>query len=203
VASKQRVSRSNPAGRAGRSSRFSRVYVHVWTRPAAAAVAGQDQGGCRRRFRGNASRNCVWRHPRVGWPRLTCGRDPNKTPSAQVKAKREDLADQRKRLTARRGNATTGLTQQHPPSPAGRSMHILSDPEPCSGPSEKQLQFDAATQSVCAADNNTDGLGCRPPTGRWQASRLMPPSVCASGRVPWSPFSSLIEIRPEAMQLSR
>ena len=30
--SKQRVAGSNPAGRAQRSSRFSRVPVHVWTR---------------------------------------------------------------------------------------------------------------------------------------------------------------------------
>jgi len=40
-----------------------------------AAVAGQDQGRRARRFRGNVPRNCVRGLRRVGWPRLTCGRE--------------------------------------------------------------------------------------------------------------------------------
>ena len=43
--------------------------------------ATPDSAGC-----GNVRRNCVWRHRRAGWPRLTCGRDRNETPSTQVKA---------------------------------------------------------------------------------------------------------------------
>jgi hypothetical protein len=52
--------------------------------PAAAAVPGQDQGGCARRFRGNARRNCAWRHRRVGGARLAYGPDRTKAPSAQA-----------------------------------------------------------------------------------------------------------------------
>ena len=58
-----------------RSSRFSRMYVHVWTRPCRAAVLGQDQGRRAPRFRGNVPRNCVRGLRRAAWPRLTCGRE--------------------------------------------------------------------------------------------------------------------------------
>ena len=44
------------------------------------------------RFRGNVWRNCVWRLRRVDWARLTCGRTPSTATFAQVKAKREVLA---------------------------------------------------------------------------------------------------------------
>ena len=40
---------------------------------------------------GNVRRNCVRGLRRVGWRRLTCGRDRNRAASAQVRAKREDL----------------------------------------------------------------------------------------------------------------
>jgi hypothetical protein len=54
-------------------------------------VSARTRAGALPRFRGNVPCNCVRHLRRVGWPRLTCGRDWNKSPYAQVKAKREVL----------------------------------------------------------------------------------------------------------------
>jgi hypothetical protein len=86
------LSHPRPRGRPpGRSRRLPGLPGPGQARPCRRSCRGPDQGGCPRRFRGNVRRNCVWRHRRVGLPRLTCGRDRNKIPYAQVKAKREDL----------------------------------------------------------------------------------------------------------------
>jgi hypothetical protein len=80
-----------PSAPPRRSSRFSRVHVYVWPSAAARLRRAGIRADAPPRFRGNVRRNCVRSLRRVGWPRLTCGRDRNRAASAQVKAKREDL----------------------------------------------------------------------------------------------------------------
>jgi hypothetical protein len=44
-------------------------------------------------FRGNIPRKCVRGLLRAGWRQLTCGHGRKKATSAQLRAKREDLAE--------------------------------------------------------------------------------------------------------------
>ena len=92
---------SNPLSSTQRSSRFSRVDVHVWAWRCCTAVVARVRAEASRDggFRGNVWRNCVRSLRRVGWPPLTCGPDRDRTVSAQAKAKREDLTKRSSRFS--------------------------------------------------------------------------------------------------------